>query len=243
MNPIASLTLREAIRSRPLAIGLLEEKAGASFWSRLDAPLEEFCREAGVDFAALGHAIATLPEALERQDWQSLPLYYLIDYLTSGHRLFRMRDLPDVHRLLENLRIEFPAGNGSLDILVREFASFRREFGWHMEEEEEFLFPKILRIEVPGGIQGIDRHVLAPPNPGAGAALPGIGLGSFPAPQRPGFRCRRPRHGPRGHGRAARLRSPAQGACLPGAGATFPPGIGHGGVPVAAGLLKGFLCV
>jgi regulator of cell morphogenesis and NO signaling len=147
MNPIASLTLREAIRSRPLAIGLLEEKAGASFWSRLDAPLEEFCREAGVDFAALGHAIAFLPEALERQDWQSLPLYYLIDYLTSGHRLFRMRDLPDVHRLLENLRIEFPAGNGSLDILVREFASFRREFGWHMEEEEEFLFPKILRIE------------------------------------------------------------------------------------------------
>jgi regulator of cell morphogenesis and NO signaling len=147
MNPIASLTLREVIRSRPLAIGVLEEKAGASFWNRLDAPLEEFSRETDLDLAGLGHAIASLPENLERKDWAALPLYYLIDYLTSGHRLFRTRDLPEVHRLLDNLRIEFPAGNESLETLLREFTSFRREFAWHMEEEEEFLFPKILRIE------------------------------------------------------------------------------------------------
>lgn len=147
MNPIAPLTVREAIRSRPLAIGVLEEQAGASFWNRLDAPMEEFCLETGLDLADLGHAIASLPENLGQQDWSARPLYYLVDHLTSGHRLFRTRDLPDVHRLLDNLRIEFPAGHESLEALLREFTSFRREFSWHMEEEEEFLFPKILRIE------------------------------------------------------------------------------------------------
>lgn len=147
MNPLAALTVREAIRSRPLAIGILEQKAGAAFWNRLDASMEEFCREAAVDLADLGHAIASLPENQERQDWQGLPLYHLIDHLTCGHRRFRTRDLPDVHRLLDTLRIEFPSGHDSLEELLREFTSFRREFAWHMEEEEEFLFPKILRIE------------------------------------------------------------------------------------------------
>ena len=147
MNPIATLTLREIFRSRPLAIHVLEEKAGGNFWNRLDLTLSEFCREGGLEAETVQHSLASLPENLEQQDWTTLPLYFLIDHLAAGHRIFRTRDLPEVHRLLESLRMDFPAGHASLEILLREFTSFRQEFSWHMEEEEEFLFPKILRTE------------------------------------------------------------------------------------------------
>lgn len=147
MHPNASLTVREAIRIRPLGIGVLEDAAGASFWNRLDLTLREFCQEAAVDADALLHRFATLPENIEGQDWAELPLYFLADHLTAEHRAFRSRDLPDVHRLLEGLRLEFPAGHAAIESLLGDFKGFRQEFTWHMQEEEEFLFPKILRTE------------------------------------------------------------------------------------------------
>jgi regulator of cell morphogenesis and NO signaling len=147
MNPIAALTLRELIRSRPLGIEILEEMAGGTFWDRMDLTLSEFCRDSGLDSAAVQHRLAGLPENLVRQDWANLPLFCLIDHLTTGHRGFRTRDLPEVHRLLESLRMDFPAGQAALESLLAEFTAFRQEFSWHMEEEEEFLFPKILRTE------------------------------------------------------------------------------------------------
>lgn len=147
MDPIMSLTLREALRSRPLGAGILEEAAGAAGWNRLDSTLDEFCREAGLDAAGLRHKFASLPEIPKSQDWAGLPLYCLIDHLTLAHRAFRTRDLPEAHRLLDSLRDDFPAGHAALEALLGEFQSFRQEFAWHMEEEEEFLFPKILRTE------------------------------------------------------------------------------------------------
>jgi regulator of cell morphogenesis and NO signaling len=147
MNPVASLTLRELIRSRPAGIGILEEMAGGTFWDRMDLTLSEFCRESDLSAEAVQHRIAGLPENPTHQDWPRLPLYSLIDFLTAGHRGFRARDLPEIHRLLETLRLDFPAGQASLETLLGEFTAFRQEFSWHMEEEEEFLFPKILRTE------------------------------------------------------------------------------------------------
>jgi regulator of cell morphogenesis and NO signaling len=147
MHPIASLSLREAIRSRPLGVGVLEEEAGGAFWDRLDLTVGEFCREAGLDAGKVEHRLASLPERAERQDWPRLPLFFLVDYLAAEHRYFRARALPEVHRLLQELRREFPSGHAALESLLGEFLAFRQEFSWHMEEEEEFLFPKILRTE------------------------------------------------------------------------------------------------
>ena len=147
MHPNASLTVREAIRIRPLGIGILEDAAGAAFWNRPDSTMREFCAEAGLDVDAILHKFASLPENLEGQDWPDLPLYFLVDHLTAEHRAFRSRDLPDVHRLLEGLRLEFPAGPAAMERLLGDFKAFRQEFTWHMQEEEEFLFPKILRTE------------------------------------------------------------------------------------------------
>lgn len=147
MNPIENMTLREIIRNRPLVIGILEEITGGSFWKSLDTVLEAFCKESRLDLPPLRNRIADLPANRTRQDWKELPLYFVVDHLTTDHRTFRSRDLPEIHRLLEGLRQDFPANGEDLDSLLAEYKGFRRDFSWHMEEEEEFIFPKILRTE------------------------------------------------------------------------------------------------
>jgi iron-sulfur cluster repair protein YtfE (RIC family) len=147
MNPIENMTLREIIRSLPLGIGILEELTDGAFWGRLDTSVADFCRDAGLDIKDLQHRFGSLPANLERQDWRELPLYFLVDHLTANHREFRARYLPEIHRQLEELRAEFPESQGELSAICDEFKEFRRDFGWHMDEEEEFIFPKILRTE------------------------------------------------------------------------------------------------
>jgi hypothetical protein len=105
MNPIEKMTLREIIRSRPMGVGILEELTDGAFWGRLDASVADFCRDAGLDMKDLQHRFGSLPVNLDRQDWRELPLYFLVDHLTANHREFRARDLPEVHRLLEDLRM------------------------------------------------------------------------------------------------------------------------------------------
>jgi iron-sulfur cluster repair protein YtfE (RIC family) len=81
------------------------------------------------------------------EDWLSWPLRKLIEHLTEAHREFRERDLPSIERRMEGLL----AGTGptvdAMRSVLPEFRAFRREFRFHMEEEEDFIFPKILRTE------------------------------------------------------------------------------------------------
>lgn len=147
MYPIENMTLREIIRNRPIVIGILEEMTGGSFWGGLETSLESFCKDARLDLKAIRQRIAELPANRTRQDWKELPLYIVVDHLTADHKLFRTRDLPEIHRLLDGLRQDFPDSGDALDGLLSEFKDFRRNFSWHMEEEEEFIFPKILRTE------------------------------------------------------------------------------------------------
>jgi iron-sulfur cluster repair protein YtfE (RIC family) len=74
-------------------------------------------------------------------------LYVLIDFLTANHREFRSRYMPDVSRMLETLKAEFSSDPDPIQAVIFEFNEFRRDFSWHMQEEEEFFFPKILRTE------------------------------------------------------------------------------------------------
>ncbi|HKP97849.1 MAG TPA: hypothetical protein VJ385_19080 [Fibrobacteria bacterium] len=140
-------TLRAWIRTRPLAIGVLESLAGHRFWECLDLPLERACAELKIDGSRLQERLAALPTPSASRDWGAAPVHQLVDFLTANHRDFRNRDLPRIARLFELIRLEFPAAPAAIDGLASEFARFRQELAWHMDEEEEFLFPKILRTE------------------------------------------------------------------------------------------------
>lgn len=146
MNTTTS-TLREILRERPLAVSLFEDQAGYGFWNHLDLQFPHFCHILKLDERGLAANIAGLPEEQATGGWTAKPLYCLADHLTANHREFRAKDLPQMQRLFELIRLEFPNESGTIDAFLAEYRSFRQELSWHMNEEEEFLFPKILRTE------------------------------------------------------------------------------------------------
>ena len=147
MSITINSTLREILRVRPLAIRVLEEDSGHKCWLHLDLPLAAFCDKLGLDSGSLLIRLANLPAVLPDTAWVSKPLYHLIDHLTSGHREFRERDLPSIAALFDtNPLPAYPQGY-VVKLLMQEFDYFREEFLRHMDEEETFLFPKIMRNE------------------------------------------------------------------------------------------------
>jgi iron-sulfur cluster repair protein YtfE (RIC family) len=81
------------------------------------------------------------------EEWLAGPVQRLIDHLTETHREFRERDLPSIERGMECLLAEPGLASEALRSALPDFRTFRRDFHYHMEEEEAFLFPKILRTE------------------------------------------------------------------------------------------------
>lgn len=147
MSPMESSTLRELTRARPLAVGILEREFDSAFWNRLDTPLADFCRDQGRNLSQVVQALATMPPEEDSRDWNGKPMYVLVDFLTGNHREFRGRYMPNVGRMLEALKTEFGADPDPIREIISEFNDFRSGFSWHMQEEEEFVFPKILRTE------------------------------------------------------------------------------------------------
>jgi iron-sulfur cluster repair protein YtfE (RIC family) len=80
-------------------------------------------------------------------EWRSKSLNLLVDRLVEDHHSFRVQYLPQIESRLERLKAKLgPAPAPAVEALS-DFRNFRREFAWHMDEEESFLYPKILRTE------------------------------------------------------------------------------------------------
>ncbi|MDB5104911.1 MAG: hemerythrin [Fibrobacteres bacterium] len=80
-------------------------------------------------------------------DWRSKPLTLLIDYLVANHKAYREHVLTNMERLLGLLQLEMGLAPAPAVEALADFRNFRQEFTWHMDEEESFIFPKILRTE------------------------------------------------------------------------------------------------
>ncbi len=147
MHASANETIRTLIRYRPLIIETLEDVFGWIFWNHLDEKLSTLCLSENKNEVTLRERFSSLSHVRVEHDWALLPLYYLVDYLVLDHHEFRERDLLNIHRMIDECRMEFGA-NGSMNMdLALSFHDFRMEFLSHMEEEENYLFPKILRTE------------------------------------------------------------------------------------------------
>jgi iron-sulfur cluster repair protein YtfE (RIC family) len=141
------ITLRQIIRLRPLAVSVLEKESAFRFWDRLDEPLDAFCRNHGLDADPLRERIFALKPAPSDTDWTMKPLYVLIDRLTENHRAFREEVMPAIEAMLVEPDLPAYPDGYVIKLLLQEFRYFRQEFLKHMDEEESFLFPKIMRNE------------------------------------------------------------------------------------------------
>jgi iron-sulfur cluster repair protein YtfE (RIC family) len=147
MNITVNTQLRRVIRFRPLAIALLERESAFHCWEHLDQPLGRFCADRGLNAESLAQRLNALPPVSQDTEWKTMPLYYLIDHLTRNHAEFRERDMPSIALMLEEQRLPAYPDGYVVKLLIQEFRYFQQEFIKHMDEEETFLFPKILRNE------------------------------------------------------------------------------------------------
>jgi iron-sulfur cluster repair protein YtfE (RIC family) len=143
----SSQTLRQILRQRPMAVDVFEDVSGPLFWDRMEMTLGAFCRHIGADSASVLARIAALPAPPAETEWDAKPIHWLIDSLTADHREFREKAMPGIESLLVAERLPAYPDGYVVKLLLQEFRHFQADFLKHMAEEEEFLFPKILRNE------------------------------------------------------------------------------------------------
>jgi len=143
----SSQTIKQVLRQRPLAAETLEQEFGSLFWDKMESPLFNLCSSAGLDSYSLLEKIVALPVPPKDTQWEKKPIYWLVDRLTLDHVAFRETDMPSIFALLEEERLPAYPDGYVVKLLLQEFRHFQAEFTRHMAEEEEFLFPKIMRNE------------------------------------------------------------------------------------------------
>lgn len=156
-----STRLGDAIRYRPLSLDTLY-RGSLDPWQHQDMTLDEFCRREGFSLPDVLAGLTNLPVPAADSDWDSLPVYYLVDFLTEEHRHFINVDLQAIRT-----RMDMPLEDREKDpdIYARLADSLREitdRLRVHQQEEEDGIFPILLRNEWhllnPGG-KGFEEWV------------------------------------------------------------------------------------
>jgi len=138
------MSVSSLIKARPIAIGLLQ-KTQIRFWDVLEKGLGELFPPAKLE--PLLEAIDKTPIAEATSEWSSFPLYTLIDYLCFNHRQMIVDEVAEVSHILEIHTLSDSPEAIELREFKKAFDTFVREFEAYIVEEENFLFPRILRYE------------------------------------------------------------------------------------------------
>ena len=142
----SATTIDRLLQIRPGAVEFIES-LDIGFWKRLELSVEDFCRERKLDAANLLKTVSGLPVPSKESDWYNEPLHRLLDYLTAEHRHFQGTDLPEISHLLDLHNIPVYPDGYVLRRIFQSYKSFEEKFLSHMREEEEHVFPHILRLE------------------------------------------------------------------------------------------------
>ncbi len=150
-----STSLAKVLQIRPAVLELLEATR-KPFWDQLHLSVEAFCQEAGVGPVEFLKHASTLAVPSAAADFAQEPLYRVLDYLTADHREFLEKDLPEIKHLLDVHSIpNYPDGY-VLKLVQQAFQPFAEKFRDHMLEEEQHVFPHILRLESSERLKGTD---------------------------------------------------------------------------------------
>lgn len=163
-----STRVEDAVKFRPACLGAIYQR-GCDPWAEGDTTLEELGARGGDRTQDLIQELLSLPVPDRNSPWEKLPAYYLIDYLTNEHREILHEDLPSVRGILD-MHFDESSGGGLFWLLVDSFHRFTDILRAHIQEEEDYLFPAILKNEYAlryGGpaqrIKPVAGHVLASP--------------------------------------------------------------------------------
>lgn len=134
------------LRKRPLAISIFE-KHGMDPWDPNFPTISELCASRNLSMDVFFAEMKSLPEPGEDTDWKNRPIYEMLDYLTRDHDELLNGLLPEIGRTLSREAAGDSESYLRLHRLVEEWPEFSASLREHIQEEELFLFPKILQYD------------------------------------------------------------------------------------------------
>jgi iron-sulfur cluster repair protein YtfE (RIC family) len=149
-TPVATV-----LRKRPGSIALLE-KHGMDPYDPALPTIGILCSNGNISWEAFAAGLQSLPEPGPETDWKNQPVFLLLDYLTREHRRFIGEILPSILSALSRQMTGNADSLRRLRYMAEEWPGFSVGLQEHIQEEEEFLFPKLLRYDY--GLRHQNRH-------------------------------------------------------------------------------------
>jgi iron-sulfur cluster repair protein YtfE (RIC family) len=140
-TPISTL-----LRFKPMALSLLE-KYGMDPWDPNRVSVEEVCVSKGIPLETFFAEMKALPAPAGHTEWALRPISQLIEYLTRDHRHLVHVLMPAIKSALSQEYASDWESMRRIRYLVEEWPAFAAALEEHIQEEEAFLFPKILQYD------------------------------------------------------------------------------------------------
>lgn len=141
---------------------LVVEKYSIDFHEEAEVPLEEACRQRGLDLdlvlAELNAAAA--PRTAVSGDWVNMPLRELTRHINARHHEYLKLELPRLRLRLDRMATRHGSRDGALlTRLHTVYCDLQEELTLHLHKEEMILFPVIDRYESAATL----GHPMPPP--------------------------------------------------------------------------------
>lgn len=110
--------------------------------------VNEVCLEHGVDtnfFLQLTNAFHN-KDYFPSQELLNFPVKWIIGYLKNAHQCFINHRIPDIQRQIVDMEQELTSQVKNVDLLLKFFGDYIKEFTSHIELEEKMVFPYILDL-------------------------------------------------------------------------------------------------
>jgi len=169
MTALSSQTISE-IASHSLGAVRVFERLGIDYCCGGKRPVEDACRELGLDTAAVLSELdsAVAGRSVDETDWTKSSLRELIRHIVGKHHEYLKLELPRLSQRLDKvMRVYGEQDKATLQPLPDLFQGLRAEMELHMHKEEMILFPFMERLE-----SEINNGRPAPPAPFGSVANP-----------------------------------------------------------------------
>ena len=153
MNTLQSVTTVGEVAARfPGSIRVFE-KYGIDYCCGGGTPLDQVCRDRGLDPASvLAEAESAAPAARPEADWREATLDTLIAHIVDTHHAYLHAELPRLDVMLDKVTAAHAARHAqTLAALAHQYRTLWAELDAHLSKEELVLFPLIRAMEATGG--------------------------------------------------------------------------------------------
>lgn len=136
--------------SRSFRCVVVIEKFGIDFHTDADAPLEEACRQRGLDPAVVQAELeaAAQPRVAVEKDWAAMSLRELIAHIIVRHHEYLKLELPRLRARLDRMASRHGERDGALLARLHAvYCELQADLDGHLHKEEVILFPVIERYE------------------------------------------------------------------------------------------------